>query len=54
MIANELRPKRERVHSSRIGLQNLSERYKLITGLDMVQEDTGSAFVVTLPLLRAS
>lgn len=54
VIANERRPKRERVHSSRIGLQNLSERYKLITELDMVQENTGSEFVVTLPLLRAS
>lgn len=54
VMANELRPKPERVRSSRIGLHNLSERYALITGLEMLHQNDGLSFVVTLPLLRAS
>ena len=52
IISNEVRPKALRKPSSRIGLQNLDERYKLIVkkAIDITRE--GNLFVVQLPLLK--
>ena len=49
---NETRKKALRKPSPGIGLQNLNERYKLVTGKTISIEDTGTAFTVTLPVLK--
>lgn len=54
VITNELRPKNNSERSSRIGLNNLNERYKLITDREMTQRVGNSEFSVELPLLRTS
>jgi len=49
---NEIRKKTLRKHSSRIGLKNLDERYKLITGHTITIEETEKIFKVVLPVLK--
>jgi len=49
---NEIRKKALRKPSSRIGLQNLDERYKLVTGKRITIEETANAFRVVLPVLK--
>ena len=49
---NETRKKALRKPSSRIGLQNLDERYKLVTGKRITIEETANAFRVVLPVLK--
>jgi sensor histidine kinase YesM len=49
---NETRKKALRKPSSRIGLQNLDERYKLVTGKTITIEETTKAFRVVLPVLK--
>jgi len=51
-VRNELRKKTLRRPSSRIGLQNLGERYKLITGKQMTIAQSDKFFTVHLPILR--
>lgn len=51
-MRNVLRKKEQRKESSRIGLNNLKERYKLTTGKDIIVRQTEAAFEVCLPLLR--
>lgn len=52
IVNNEVRRKTLRKVSSKIGLQNLQDRYKLITNreITIMQEETN--FTVTLPLLK--
>lgn len=52
IVNNEVRRKTLRKASSKIGLQNLQDRYKLITNreITIMQEETN--FTVTLPLLK--
>lgn len=50
-----MNPKRPRITSeekSGIGLNNLSTRYKLLTGKDLLIENGGCIFSVTLPLIN--
>ncbi len=54
VITNEMRKKKIKKQSSHIGLQNLNERYKLITEKEIVIEDTSDMFRVTLPMLLTS
>jgi sensor histidine kinase YesM len=49
---NHVHPKTLRKPSSRIGLQNLDERYKLITKNPISIENSGRHFMVRLPLLK--
>ena len=49
---NEIRKKALRKPSSRIGLQNLDERYKLVTGKTITIQETDNAFRVVLPVLK--
>jgi len=49
---NEKRKKNLRKPSSGIGLQNLNERYKLITGNTITITDTAADFTVVLPILK--
>jgi sensor histidine kinase YesM len=52
MIQNETRKKTLRKPGSKIGLQNLAERYKLITGKEISILDEHNIFIVLLPLLK--
>lgn len=52
MISNKIRPKRNVQHSSGIGLKNLDERFRLITGRHIDSGKNGnSCFQVKLPLI---
>ena len=52
IISNDIRPKTLRKPSSKIGLQNLGERYKLITTKPLTVGKNTNSFVVHLPLLK--
>jgi sensor histidine kinase YesM len=51
IVSNELRPKRHRKPSSRLGLANLNERYRLVTEKEIIIDQLNGLFVVTLPVL---
>ena len=51
VIRNNLQPKRSLETSSHIGLENISRRYRLLTGLDIQIERDASCFTVRLPLI---
>jgi LytS/YehU family sensor histidine kinase len=51
-ITNPIRRKTLRKPSSKIGLQNLKERYRLITHKEIVIMDVENDFIVTLPVLK--
>jgi len=50
VILNNLRPKRSLLHSSHIGLQNLDERFRIITGEAIEIIHGKDSFAVKLPL----
>lgn len=50
-ISNEIRPKRSLQHSSRIGLRNLDERFKILTGKGVGTNNDNGSFTVKLPLI---
>ncbi|MGB8190512.1 MAG: histidine kinase [Chitinophagaceae bacterium] len=52
IISNHIRPKTLRKPSSKIGLQNLNERYRLITQKPIAIQSTNQDFIVHLPLLK--
>ncbi len=52
VVSNAIRRKYSRAHSSRLGLANLSERYKVVTGMDIRVLDNQEVFEVRLPLLK--
>jgi hypothetical protein len=52
IVWNALSKKELRKPSSRIGLQNLRERYRLTTAKEIGINENAEEFVVTLPLLR--
>src|SRR5688572_7625483 len=52
IIHNQVRKKILRKASSRIGLQNLGERYKLTTSKEISVMESGSDFRVSLPVLK--
>jgi len=52
IFRNAKRPKELRKPSSRIGLQNLNERYQLITRQSMQVNDDPQHFTVSLPILK--
>jgi sensor histidine kinase YesM len=55
LIAHNLVKKKTlRKASSKIGLQNLRERYRLTTSREIVITDEGNRFIVKLPVLRIS
>jgi LytS/YehU family sensor histidine kinase len=51
MIINSTRPRNSVQHSSRIGLKNLDERFKIIIGKNIVTEKTENTFSVKLPMV---
>lgn len=52
IIHNRVRKKILRKASSRIGLQNLGERYKLTTSKEISVKESGHDFTVSLPVLK--
>ncbi|NUN68766.1 MAG: histidine kinase [Bacteroidetes bacterium] len=53
-VTNDRRNKTTAGTSSGIGLRNLRDRYRLITGQDPAIQDGDGRFTVTLPLLRTT
>ncbi len=51
-IQNAIRPKALRKISSRIGLQNLNERYRLLTKQAITVTEGNEDFKVSLPVLK--
>jgi len=54
LVKNQLHKKQLRKPSSRIGLHNLNERYKLVTGKEISSIEDNGAFMVRLPVLKLS
>jgi sensor histidine kinase YesM len=52
IITNQVRKKVLRKTSSRIGLHNLGERYKLTTNKEITVQEAASDFTVSLPVLK--
>jgi sensor histidine kinase YesM len=52
IITNQVRKKVLRKASSRIGLHNLGERYKLTTNKEITVQEAASDFTVSLPVLK--
>jgi hypothetical protein len=53
-VHNKIHKKDLRKLSSKIGLQNLNERYLLITGKQIAVQEKNNEFVVQLPILKIS
>ncbi|HEY3430081.1 MAG TPA: sensor histidine kinase [Cyclobacteriaceae bacterium] len=51
IISNSIRHRKTPTHSSRIGLKNLDERFKLMTGKGITSGKEEDKFVVRLPLI---
>jgi len=54
IVSNSIKVKKNRSHSSNIGLKNLKERFKIVTGEDIVARIVDEKFVVQLPLIPVS
>jgi sensor histidine kinase YesM len=52
IIHNSVKKKLLRKASSKIGLENLNERYKLTTNKTIVVKESGNDFTVSLPILK--
>jgi signal transduction histidine kinase len=51
MVRNNIQKMATQVFSTKIGLKNLNERVRLITGKEIIIEETTSNYLVKLPLL---
>ena len=52
VMRNNLQKKATQLKSTGIGLKNLAERVRLISGKDLIIEETNDSFIVKLPLLK--
>lgn len=52
VVKNNLQRKATQLKSMGVGLKNLSERTKIVSGRDVVINETNSEFIVKLPLLK--
>jgi len=50
-IINEIQERHHRQHSSKIGLKNLDERFKIVTGKGITSGKEENRFVVSMPLV---
>ncbi|MEI9921000.1 MAG: histidine kinase [Bacteroidota bacterium] len=53
-VSNSIRERKNAGHSSKIGLKNLDERFKLITGKGIIASKQEDMFIVQLPLIPIS
>jgi LytS/YehU family sensor histidine kinase len=51
VVRNNLQKMATQIRTTAIGLKNLAERVKLISGKDLIIEETSDYFLVKLPLL---
>ena len=51
-VTNQIRPLSSKVESTGLGLNNLTARYELISGLKLTIENDGKTFRIKLPLLE--
>jgi two-component system LytT family sensor kinase len=51
VVKNNLQRKAVHLKSTGIGLKNLSERVRLITGKVLITEESNSEFIVKIPLI---
>lgn len=51
-VINPLKPRKDKIEQGGMGLRNLKNRYKLRTGMDIIIENDGVIFSVTLPLVN--
>jgi hypothetical protein len=51
VVKNNLQKMATKIKSTEIGLKNLAERVRLITGKDLIIEETPSQFIVKVPLI---
>jgi LytS/YehU family sensor histidine kinase len=51
VVRNNLQKKATQLESTKIGLKNLAERVRLITGRVLIIEETNSDFIVKIPLM---
>ena len=51
-VCNNVKPKPYLVHSTGIGLKNLSSRYKILCNKDIIIESTNEYFAVRLPVIK--
>lgn len=54
MVENKLQPKSTKLPSTKMGLKNIDDRYKLISDRPMVIDKDQSSFSVSIPLLESS
>ena len=52
VVINNLQKKATQLKSTGIGLKNLAERVKLITGKELITEEAADSFIVKIPLLK--
>ena len=52
IISNRIQEKRSITHSSRIGLKNLDERFKILTGKGITSKKENETFHVEMPLVK--
>lgn len=52
VVKNNLQKKASQMKSTGIGLKNLAARIRLISGKDLIIEETNDCFIVKLPLLK--
>jgi LytS/YehU family sensor histidine kinase len=52
VVKNNLQKKASQLKSTGIGLKNLAERIRLISGKELIVEQDGSFFIVKIPLLK--
>lgn len=53
VVKNNFQPMASALDSTHMGHKNLSERIQLLTGKDLIVEQTGGEFIVKIPLLTA-
>jgi sensor histidine kinase YesM len=51
-VSNSIRERKNVGHSSKIGLKNLDERFRLVTGKGITAERENDEFIVRLPLVK--
>lgn len=51
-VSNNIKPKPFGMNSTKIGLRNLSSRYRLVCNKDIVIETTDHEFIVKLPMIK--
>ena len=52
VVKNNLQKKATQLESTKIGLKNLAERVRIISGINLIIEETNNYFIVKVPLLK--